>query len=329
MNGNPKPTESRGIRSWIAVAALFSVALGASENVPAQQVIKKSSSGVCHCPGGQFYSRTSNFEPFENINACLESGGREPQSGQGDCSVTAADAEDAPATEVAPENAVAGPVKKSSSGLCHCPGGQFYSRTSNFTPYETIGACLESGGRQPQQGQGTCPTEPPPPSITSLEIEDYDRSAFGGWADTDEDCQNTRHERLEARSLDQVERSEDGCRIESGNWNDFYTGNFVTASSELDIDHVVPLRWAWERGASQWDEEKRHLFANDPANLLPVSASVNRSKGANGPLEWLPPDESFACEYVLRFDRVIDRYELAMPTNETEQLENLISDQCD
>ena len=325
MNGNPKSPEIGGMGGWFAVAALFAVTMSLSGNVPAQQVIKKSSSGVCHCPGGQFYDRTSSFEPFENINACLESGGREPRSGQGDCSVAAA-IETQP-VQAAPENAAVGPVKKSSSGLCHCPGGQFYNRTTNFTPFDTIGACLESGGREPRQGQGTCPTEPPPPSATSL--ENYDRDAFGGWADADEDCMNTRHELLQARSTDAVGASSNGCSIDSGQWNDFYTGNIVTTSSELDIDHVVPLRWAWERGAYGWAPEKRLEFANDPANLLPVGASVNRSKGASGPLEWLPPNESFACEYVLRFNRVIDRYELAVPAEEAEMFATLIAEQCD
>lgn len=48
-------------------------------------------------------------------------------------------------------------VKKSSSGICHCPGGSFYDRTARFTPYKTLEACLSSGGRQPKRGQGACP----------------------------------------------------------------------------------------------------------------------------------------------------------------------------
>ena len=47
-------------------------------------------------------------------------------------------------------------VKKSRSGICHCPGGRSYSRTKRFTPYQTIKACFESGGRHPKRGQGKC-----------------------------------------------------------------------------------------------------------------------------------------------------------------------------
>ncbi|MDE0147828.1 MAG: thermonuclease family protein [Rhodospirillaceae bacterium] len=57
---------------------------------------------------------------------------------------------------VAGTAAVAGPVKKSKSGLCHCPGGQYYGRTKSFTAYPTIEACLDSGGRHPKRGQGDC-----------------------------------------------------------------------------------------------------------------------------------------------------------------------------
>ena len=54
-------------------------------------------------------------------------------------------------------------VKKSSSGICHCPGGSFYDRTARFTPYKTIDACLSSGGRHPKRGQGDCSKVAPAP----------------------------------------------------------------------------------------------------------------------------------------------------------------------
>ena len=47
-------------------------------------------------------------------------------------------------------------TKKSSSGICHCPGGQHYDRTKKFTAYPSIAECLDSGGRHPKRGQGDC-----------------------------------------------------------------------------------------------------------------------------------------------------------------------------
>jgi micrococcal nuclease len=42
-------------------------------------------------------------------------------------------------------------VKKSSTGICHAPGSTYYSRTKNFTPYDSIEDCLDSGGRLPKR----------------------------------------------------------------------------------------------------------------------------------------------------------------------------------
>ena len=233
-------------------------------------------------------------------------------------------------TVCASTDATAQAVKKSSSGICYCPGGQFYDRTTNFTEYETLEACSDSGGREPRRGQGNCPKESSSAEAASLRVPDrYDRSVFGGWSDEDGDCQNTRHERLIARSAVPVEISEDGCQVLRGRWMDPYTGDVHVAAQEIEIDHVVPLFYAWERGANRWDPERQRRFANDSANLLPVGAMVNREKGAAGPIEWLPPSEAVACEYLLRFARVTDRYDLSLRLGEADALEQLTAQKCD
>ena len=312
----------------IASIAVFAIAILGFQTADSQQV-KKSGSGICHCPGGQFYDRTTNFTPFENLEACLATGGREPQRGQGDCS--AVSPTESPELDSPTEGGGAqrGPVKKSGSGICHCPGGQFYDRTTNFTAFNSLVGCLESGGREPQRGQGTCPVEPVSEPTAMRVVPRYDRAVFGAWADDDGDCQNTRHERLIGRSLDPVELSVDGCFVTQGRWYDPYTDTMFTAASSVEIDHVVPLAYAWSRGAAFWEPEKQRQFANDPANLLPVAAPANRSKGAAGPLQWLPPAEEFHCEYVLRFGRVIHRYAMELPVEEMESLHLLTNEKCD
>lgn len=47
-----------------------------------------------------------------------------------------------------PALAAGPPVKKSTSGICHERGSSFYERTKNFEPYESMEACVQSGGRQ-------------------------------------------------------------------------------------------------------------------------------------------------------------------------------------
>ena len=39
------------------------------------------------------------------------------------------------------------------------------------------------------------------------------------------------------------------------------------SARRLDVDHVVPLAWAWNAGAWRWTPERRREFANDPASL--------------------------------------------------------------
>jgi endonuclease I len=92
----------------------------------------------------------------------------------------------------------------------------------------------------------------------------------------------------------------------------------------IDIDHVVPLAWSWDRGARQWSDDKREKFANDPVNLLPVEASLNRSKGAKGPDDWLPP--AGQCGYVARFYRILKLYKLEPRPAENEWIRVFLED---
>jgi hypothetical protein len=104
----------------------------------------------------------------------------------------------------------------------------------------------------------------------------------------------------------------DDCAVASGRLNDPYTATAVTyargGASEVDIDHVVALSDAWQKGAQQWSDGKRRSFANDPLNLLSVDASTNRAKGDGDAATWLPPNKRFRCTYVARQVAVKRRY---------------------
>jgi hypothetical protein len=56
----------------------------------------------------------------------------------------------------------------------------------------------------------------------------------------------------------------------------------------VDVDHVVPLKWAHDHGGGEWSREKKKRFANDPLNLLVVHDRINRIKGAKGIDKWMP-----------------------------------------
>jgi len=210
-------------------------------------------------------------------------------------------------------------VKKSSSGLCHPPASSYYDRTDNFTAFSSVEACLQSGGRLPK-GLNL--------ASDSSTADEYARSHFGhGWADTDSDCRNSRMEALIEQSTSPVRfASRKQCRVVSGRWISPFTGNVIHDASQVDVDHVVPLKWAWERGADQWPQAKRERFANDPVNLWSVEASLNRQKGAKGPDEWMPPYGQ--CQYTSRFLRISKMYDLNPIPEVTRIFKRLLARYC-
>ncbi|MFJ8310619.1 MULTISPECIES: HNH endonuclease family protein [unclassified Streptomyces] len=129
----------------------------------------------------------------------------------------------------------------------------------------------------------------------------YSRDQFGkGWTDTDHNGCATREDILK-RDLKDV-TFKDKCDVASGTLvRDPYTGEsiqFQRGASKIDIDHVVALSDAWQKGAQQWDKQKRTEFANDPLNLIAVDASANRRKSDGDAATWLPPYQAYRCTYV-------------------------------
>ncbi|WP_035416470.1 HNH endonuclease family protein [Ferrimonas kyonanensis] len=206
------------------------------------------------------------------------------------------------------------PVKLSSSGICHDSQSPYYPRVKHYQPYSTLEQCLSDGGRLPKTSRGAGATTN---AASTQKKPGYRRELFGdGWADQDGDCQTTRHELLAALSTVPVQyKSHRQCKVVRGRWVSSFTGDIHVQASAMDIDHVVPLAWAYHHGADAWPYSTRVEFGNDPANLLPVERSLNRAKGAKGLNEWLPPTNE--CQYITRFERV--RISYGLPLSSTEQ----------
>jgi hypothetical protein len=136
----------------------------------------------------------------------------------------------------------------------------------------------------------------------------YKRDDWKHWSDFDGDCMNTRHEILQQQAVGSVRLSPDHCYVSSGVWNDPYSGKTFTRASDLDIDHIVPLKWASDHGGALWSPNKKERFANDPVNLLAVDDALNQAKGARGPSEWMPPNHKFRCEYLGMWQSVLKAY---------------------
>ncbi|MFI9152748.1 HNH endonuclease family protein [Streptomyces sp. NPDC053367] len=157
----------------------------------------------------------------------------------------------------------------------------------------------------------------------------YDRDRFGTpWADTDSNGCGTRDDILR-RDLEDVEFGDGHCKVTSGTLDpDPYTGQdiaYVRGRSQVDIDHVVALSDAWQKGAQKWDPGKRIAFANDPLNLRAVDAGTNRAKGDGDAATWLPPNKEYRCAYVANQVAVKRKYGVWVTAAEKEAMKRVLS----
>lgn len=154
----------------------------------------------------------------------------------------------------------------------------------------------------------------------------YDRGLFQHWIDSDKNGCDTRKEVLLRQSTVTIKPAS-GCRFTKGRWVSAFDGRVITNPSQLDIDHFVPLKEAWESGASQWTDARRRAFANDLSfrpSLIAVTASSNRSKGDRDPAEWLPSAKSFHCQYAGRWIQVKYRWQLSIDESELKALRSAL-----
>ncbi|KYK54819.1 secreted protein [Drechmeria coniospora] len=154
----------------------------------------------------------------------------------------------------------------------------------------------------------------------------YSRKKFPHWATVEGAC-NTREFVLQRDGID-VE-TDDSCAATSGTWVSPYDGGSWTQASDIDIDHMVPLKNAWISGASAWSTEKRKAFANDITRpqLWAVTDRVNEAKGDKSPDRWMPPLESFHCIYAKSWVQVKSYYRLSVTDAEKDALSGML-DSC-
>lgn len=154
----------------------------------------------------------------------------------------------------------------------------------------------------------------------------YERSQFGeGWAQVN-GC-STRDIILN-RDLKNVV-FDDECSVVSGVLDDPYTGKTITFTkenaSQVQIDHVVALSDAWQKGAQLVTIDKRKQLANDPLELLAVDGPANQQKSDGDAATWLPKNKSFRCEYVARQIAVKRKYDLWVTQAEKEAIVGVLT----
>lgn len=161
----------------------------------------------------------------------------------------------------------------------------------------------------------------------------YNRDLFGpAWADIDHNGCDTRNDILR-RDLQNVmaKAGTRGCKIATGTLDDPYTAktiNFVRGqgtSDDVQIDHVVALSDAWQKGAQNISPEQRRQLANDPINLLAVDGPTNQAKSDGDAATWLPPNTSYRCDYVSKQVDVKAKYGLWVTEAEKKAMSDVLT----
>ena len=121
----------------------------------------------------------------------------------------------------------------------------------------------------------------------------------------------------------------DECNVIGGEFDEPYTGEHrvfenKTEIAKIQIDHVVALSDAWQKGAQYKDKETRYKIATDPLNLLAVDGLANEQKSDGDAATWLPKNKKFRCQYVARQVSVKYKYGLWVTEAEKEAISRIL-----
>lgn len=172
--------------------------------------------------------------------------------------------------------------------------------------------------------------------LTKLEVKGrapktgYVRSAFSdGWGTIGAcDVRNV----ILSRDLTDITLVPHTCKVERGTLLDPYTASTLfflrgpDTSDDIQIDHVVSLSDAWQKGAQLLAPADRYALANDPLNLLAVQGDANQAKGDGDAATWLPPNKAYRCPYVARQIAVKLNYTLWVTHAEYDAMAAVLSD---
>lgn len=161
----------------------------------------------------------------------------------------------------------------------------------------------------------------------------YDRDLFAyREVDLDGNGCDTRNDVLRRDLTDVVLKpGTQDCVVQSGTLADPYSGTSIafvrgaSTSADVQVDHVVALSDAWQKGAQQLDRAARERLGNDPLNLLAVSGPLNTQKGDGDAATWLPPHKAFRCAYVARQVAVKHAYGLWVTAAERDAIAGVLA----
>ncbi len=176
----------------------------------------------------------------------------------------------------------------------------------------------------------------------------YSRAQFGErWTDnnvadlggTSRNGCDTRNDILR-RDMTDLLVAKNGCKVLTGHLVDPYTGKQIAfvcgidavktsncdnkLSQDVQIDHVVALSDAWQKGAQALTLEQRTALANDPINLYAVDGPTNTAKSDADAASWLPEVKAFRCTYVAHQVAVKTKYQLWVTQAEKDKIAEIL-----
>lgn len=194
--------------------------------------------------------------------------------------------------------------------------GVVIANPNSYEPIVEPAEAIDSDGAVGMEGQ-LLATE----VLEKLEIKGrapktgYSREEFYKTWPTIEGC--SLRQRIIKRELGETAKLDaDQCTVLAGEFIEPYTGQNLIFYEKADlskgvqIDHVVALSDAWQKGAQYKTAEERYALATDPLNLLAVDSSANQQKSDGDAATWLPKNKAFRCQYVARQVSVKYKYGL-------------------
>jgi hypothetical protein len=184
---------------------------------------------------------------------------------------------------------------------------------------------------------------PPPPGyldalavlaripVTNEHATGYDRDRFGYPAGGGLTSCDTRERVLIQESLVPVTPAPAFCAFTGGRWYSAYDGVTTSNVQDLEIDHVVALKEAWDSGAFTWADARLVAFGNDLTDdrtLIAVTAVSNQQKGDSDPSNWLPPVASAQCPFIGNWLAIKARWGLTMDPSEHGRIGSLLLGPC-
>lgn len=169
-------------------------------------------------------------------------------------------------------------------------------------------------------------------TISEADNNDYSRDEFGSWSNA-----NGKSTRVDVLINQADDYTLENNKVVSGTWTIKYTGETVTydnakdISNNLQIDHIVPVSYAFHHGASSWDTDKKEEFYNDDGtsdghsvgdnksddysnvgNLIVSDRHSNISKSDSGPADWMPEDQSYWVNYCESWIKICNNYGVSL-----------------